>query len=135
MLPVKFLNDSFFNELSGVNEGIAVCLKCDKAFLSMKNTCGCSKFCNKKIREKRRKLRIRHSREVFGINVYSALYRFGNLCSDCGIVTTMPDNIPKATDCSLEHKIPLYKGGKHSWDNVEILCRSCNSKRNDKDRT
>lgn len=33
---------------------------------------------------------------------------------------------------TLEHKTPLSKGGTNKYDNLEIACRSCNSKKRDK---
>lgn len=30
---------------------------------------------------------------------------------------------------SIDHVTPLSKGGLHSWDNVKLACRGCNSKR------
>ena len=33
---------------------------------------------------------------------------------------------------SIEHVIPLSKGGTHTWDNVKLACRHCNSIKSDK---
>lgn len=30
---------------------------------------------------------------------------------------------------SIDHVVPLSKGGKHSWDNVRLACRKCNCKK------
>jgi len=32
---------------------------------------------------------------------------------------------------SIDHVIPLAKGGKHEWSNVRLACRLCNSKKRD----
>lgn len=47
--------------------------------------------------------------------VSKARYRIGR-----GIVP--PPNAPE-----LDHIIPLSLGGTHTWDNVQLLCRACNS--------
>lgn len=33
---------------------------------------------------------------------------------------------------SLDHKVPLVRGGNHEPDNLQVLCRSCNSKKHSK---
>jgi 5-methylcytosine-specific restriction endonuclease McrA len=33
---------------------------------------------------------------------------------------------------SIEHVIPLSKGGKHSWNNVKLACMECNTLKGDK---
>jgi len=32
----------------------------------------------------------------------------------------------------IDHIIPLSKGGTHTWDNIEIICKTCNFAKNDK---
>lgn len=32
---------------------------------------------------------------------------------------------------SIDHVVPLHKGGKHSWSNVRLACRGCNSVKRD----
>lgn len=32
----------------------------------------------------------------------------------------------------IDHKNPLAKGGSHTWDNIEIICETCNFAKNDK---
>jgi len=33
---------------------------------------------------------------------------------------------------SMDHVVPLSKGGRHSFENAQVLCRSCNSSKRDK---
>ena len=33
------------------------------------------------------------------------------------------------TDLTTDHVIPMSRGGTSTWDNVQVLCRSCNSKK------
>lgn len=42
---------------------------------------------------------------------------FGNRCARCGIKRRM----------SLDHIVPLSKGGSHDWSNSQPLCVPCNS--------
>lgn len=32
---------------------------------------------------------------------------------------------------SIDHVVPLHKGGEHSWNNVKLACRGCNSVKRD----
>ena len=48
--------------------------------------------------------------------------RDGKVCKNCG--TTK--------DLTLDHIIPVSKGGENTLDNLQVLCRSCNSKKNNK---
>lgn len=44
---------------------------------------------------------------------------FGNRCACCG----------KESKLTVDHVIPLIKGGTNSIDNIQPLCQSCNSKK------
>lgn len=44
----------------------------------------------------------------------------------------MATNCSKSTDLELDHVVALAKGGTHSMDNFQILCRSCNAKKSTK---
>lgn len=35
-------------------------------------------------------------------------------------------------DLTLDHVIPVSKGGKNTWDNLVTACKSCNSKKGDR---
>jgi hypothetical protein len=43
--------------------------------------------------------------------------RDGRRCARCG----------SAEDLSIDHIVPLAAGGTHDLDNLQVLCRSCNS--------
>ena len=46
----------------------------------------------------------------------------GEKCLACGATE----------DITLDHIVPVCKGGKNEIDNLQPLCKSCNSKKNDK---
>lgn len=35
-----------------------------------------------------------------------------------------------SNDATIEHRLPLSRGGKHVWDNVVLACRECNLSKN-----
>lgn len=71
--------------------------------------------------QKRASDRRRHKKKMHGAGVSIAEYRavfamYGGLCAYCGV---------KEAD-TLDHVIPLAKGGEHDVTNVVPACRSCN---------
>ena len=57
------------------------------------------------------------------------------LCYICGCKCDW--NVKKITGQwgkypSIDHVIPIHKGGLHSWENVRLACVSCNAKKQDK---
>lgn len=49
--------------------------------------------------------------------------KYGNKCLCCGRNDTV---------LAMDHVVPLSKGGIHSIDNIQPLCKSCNSHKSDK---
>jgi hypothetical protein len=116
----------------------------------------CSIECNqqsKKITKKknakihRRKHNDRHGRirddkqwaRIYG-NKYEPIsrtivYRKHNyICTSCGVKCLHPnkENYNQSNAATLDHIIPKSKGGSHTYDNVTLLCRSCNTIKSDK---
>jgi 5-methylcytosine-specific restriction endonuclease McrA len=57
----------------------------------------------------------------------------GWICCHCG-VNTYPfiKQNNHRSEPTLDHIVPLSKGGDHAYHNVQLLCRSCNGKKSDK---
>jgi hypothetical protein len=115
----------------------------------------CSIECNeelKKITKKRNSLLKRKSRNKYNRirddkqwakrygNKYeyisrSIVYRKHKyICTSCGVKCIHPnkDNYNQSNAATLDHIIPKSKGGSHTYDNVTLLCRSCNTMKSDK---
>jgi 5-methylcytosine-specific restriction endonuclease McrA len=54
---------------------------------------------------------------------HSVLARDGYTCQYCGT---------KGRDLTIDHVVPRWMGGPHTWDNLVACCRKCNLKKGDK---
>jgi len=94
----------------------------------------CSDQCKKELkrRNKRaaravRKARMRACGDAASFDPYKVFNRDDWKCQACGCDTphwlrgTLDDNAPE-----LDHIVPLSRGGEHSLDNTQCLCRVCN---------
>lgn len=62
--------------------------------------------------------------------------KLGDCCCYCGVgmdfkrytVATRPENL-----ATIEHVIPVSRGGSHTWDNVVLACWQCNRTKNARD--
>ncbi|WP_312093771.1 HNH endonuclease [Niallia sp.] len=114
------------------------CKECGKHFVSNRmRATFCSKVCSNKYENRRREL-IRRKRIMangrvdWSISIERLLKRDGSICYLCHksfdlYTDTNDDYYP-----SIEHVIPISKGGTHTWDNVKLAHRKCNTLKRDK---
>lgn len=99
----------------------------EKVIARMKHCKKCSTK-NKSSRAKhKRRARIKNNNEK--VNITDVISSVGLNCKMCGINTIEGSNSNQGT--SIDHIIPLAKGGLHSESNLTVLCRLCNSKKCD----
>lgn len=91
-----------------------------------------------KSKEIKRRIKIKSAMVDNDITVQALAERDNNICYLCnkpvdfsdyydnGVAIICGNNYP-----SIDHVIPLAKGGLHSWDNVKLAHRICNSKKSD----
>lgn len=91
-----------------------------------------------KSKEIKRRIKIQSAMVDNDITVQALAERDNNICYLCnkpvdfsdyydnGVAIICGNNYP-----SIDHVIPLAKGGLHSWDNVKLAHRICNSKKSD----
>ena len=130
-------------QIKGKQIEFAICRQCGALFpLSggRKSFCSdecCHRYNNSKGHEKRDKL-IRERTKDKGITLEKLFKRDGGICYLCGRSCdwndfTMKDETFVAGESypSIEHVVPLSRGGEHSWENVRLACRHCNSLKSD----
>ena len=72
------------------------------------------------------------------IKLDEVIERDNGICYICGCRTTKEDHHYRHgwftigdSYPTIDHVIPLAKGGTHTWDNVRLACRRCNSEKRD----
>ncbi len=121
-----------------------VCRYCGKDFLRPTSHFGSTAYC---CEECRRKAARKRNRDGFRGKTYKRAKKYGVAydrtvnaekvferakwrCSLCGRKTPkrlMGSNSPKAP--TIDHILPMSRGGGHTWDNVQCACRACNSEK------
>lgn len=108
------------------------CRYCGRWFTSERGATFCSEECRRKADNYRRDHRItRNGKADYTISLPRLYARDGGVCQICGehLSFEVHYNDPKYP--SIDHIIPLSKGGLHRWDNVQLLCRECNMLKRD----
>jgi len=138
-------------EKQGKAHRLAPKIKGQKSF----NECKCGKFllpgqgvcdqCKKKARRKQdrrkeTKRRMRCKGGDWSISLEKLYERDKGICYLCGCLCNWDDCqwkdgvfIVGPTYPSVEHVVPLSKGGTHEWKNVKLACFICNSKKGARD--
>lgn len=112
-----------------------ICVWCGKEYVSKRP----SRFCCKSCKIKSRSVNVLHHRP-YKINnsKQNAVYRnkIGErdnwICNICGGKINKDLKYPDLMSASLDHIVPLSKGGKHTEQNVHISHLHCNIKKQDK---
>ena len=117
-----------------------VCVECGALFIpTSTNNIRCSSACTRRAINRNADARLNKNNVVDKDITLTKLYKRDNgVCYLCGCKCdwndyTTRDNGTVVTGNSypsVEHIIPLSKGGLHSWDNVMLACRGCNTKKN-----
>lgn len=131
------------NRIDSLTRG---CVECGGVFYNPSpNVLTCSTECSRKRRRRISRTiykgRINDGNLVDKNITLTKLYKMADgicyLCSeqcdwDDKVITDKGHTIVGESYPSIEHVIPLSKGGKHSWDNVKLACMKCNTLKGDK---
>jgi 5-methylcytosine-specific restriction endonuclease McrA len=114
------------------------CDSCGEQFESTHNILKKKSVCNLCVSSshKARSSAIRRSRmalvkveRVYRKKVWD---RDGWKCLMCGIAVNLNQDSNSKSYPTIDHIVPVSKGGNHTMDNVMLLCRSCNSVKGNK---
>ncbi len=114
------------------------CIVCGKTFSTFnQKQKTCSKECGKKLSYARKQHRIPKEQIIDKDITLEALYkRDSGVCYLCGGVCDWEDRNKETGVCgstypSIDHVIPVSKGGLHAWENVRLAHFACNTAKSD----
>lgn len=112
-----------------------VCAVCGSPFTAKRvNQICCSLECSKKHENRNKDKRIyRNGKPDLSITLTKLYMRDGGVCQICGRKIDFDCDSNSDYYPSIDHIKPLAKGGLHSWDNVQLACRICNTFKSDKE--
>lgn len=115
---------------------ICKCIVCEKEFETIRDDAKtCSKKCNAAWSRIDRNKRYRHLKEIgqfdASVTLQNVYDKYDGICQICGKKLSFDCYCNGKDYPSIYHIKPISKGGSHTWDNVQLLCRNCNDKKSD----
>lgn len=117
------------------------CEMCGELFycLDSESRKTCSSKCSKRLANIRKDKRIPKSQRIDRISLVKLFKRDKGKCYICGSECNFQDwrlsnkgnRFPGETYPTIEHIIPISRGGLDSWDNVRLACWKCNLDKSD----
>ena len=116
-----------------------ICKECHEEFVSSRRKYFCSTECcdryNNATKKNLKRKRIEQNGKTEDITLTSLIKKEKNVCHICGkkcnrkdyVITKQGYFIAGKSYPSIDHVIPVSKGGTHTWDNVKLAHMSCNS--------
>lgn len=137
----KEINENTKKLESEFNKRKVKCVVCGNIFETYQpNQKTCSKKCSKKYRNYRNDRRLNKDNIIDRDITLATLYeRDKGVCYICGCKCDWNDKeiypngsvkVGKSYP-TIDHLIPLARGGKHSWNNIRLACHKCNSIKSD----
>lgn len=113
---------------------IRECIVCGDAFIAVQiQHHVCSDECRRNLSRIERSGRYKHLKAIgeydSSVTLANVYDRDEGVCQGCGKFLTFDCDFRSDEYPSIDHIKPLSKGGSHTWDNVQLLCRRCNSKK------
>lgn len=117
------------------------CKNCGRTFESKWGAIFCSDKCKRRFnnlrsqrqkdrRTKRAKKNGKYDSSITLEKVYKKYHGFCYICGKHMILDRKNYNHPDSP--TIEHVVPICRGGTHTWDNVRLACRECNNHKSKK---
>lgn len=124
---------------SGKQITMRFCIDCNTLLINERERCiKCRKRIENKNHEIKRRTKVQNAMVDRDISLDKLITRDKGVCHICGLACNCNDYVMKDGTIitgnnypSIDHVIPLAKGGKHSWENVKLAHRICNSLKSD----
>jgi len=108
------------------------CIECGNIFISRhgrQKLCSaeCKNKHNNRIKEINRRHKLKENGKIdYSITLSKLIKRDKGICYICGGKVDLNVDINHDDYPSIDHVIPVSKGGTHTWDNVRLVHRKCN---------
>lgn len=109
-----------------------VCTVCGKEYETVMkyNSECCSKHCRDQLTRIDRNRRYNHLKETGkfdnSVTLENVFSKYNGICQCCNKELEFDCDCNDNDYPSIDHITPLSKGGWHTWENVQLLCRGCN---------
>lgn len=110
---------------------VKTCVICGGYFESLRDDAKtCSVECRRQRDRITRNSRYKELREkgLFdeSVTLKNVFKKYEGKCQCCGKLLSFDVGVTENNYPSIDHVIPLSRGGSHQWENVQLLCRKCN---------
>lgn len=109
------------------------CIVCGEMFRAWSDRAlTCSEACRRRYGNMRHDSRLyRNGLPDWSVTLPRLFVRDGGRCRGCGMLMTLDGEGNEEDYPSIDHIIPLARGGLHEWGNVQLMCRKCNWEKSD----
>lgn len=81
----------------------------------------------KRIHKQKRRAITKGAKCVERVSVIELFYRDGSRCQLCWKKLNLKRKVPHPMAVTIDHIVPLSKGGEHSYKNTQLACFMCNA--------
>ncbi len=93
----------------------------------------CSEACSSRAMNRNKDNRVRNARRNGAydntITLAKLIERDEGICYICNMPVQADTHYNHDKHPTIEHVVPISKGGTHTWDNVRLACRQCNTRK------
>lgn len=122
------------NKIDKIDDRQFTCKECNTKVIASygdKRREFCSLKCNRKFGNRYRRMKKKANGKVQKISSSKVFDRDGWQCGICGKQVDPDLEFPHPKSVSLDHIVPLAKGGTHTWGNVQCAHLECNRTKSD----